>query len=152
MTPALSEDRFSPLRPFLLTTLANTVWINASEIFRYFGFIQSMMRDAFPQVPDIVPMNLPVFLIWGVWDMLIVVTVTGFTWLYLERFGQTTRNALAAGTLVWGAVFVVLWLGIYNMNLATLPILAVALPMSWLELLVGALITKWGMARFGATV
>jgi hypothetical protein len=151
MTTTLSEDRFSPLRPFLLTTLANTLWVNTSEILRYFGFIQSMMRNAFPQVPDVAPMNFPVFLIWGVWDMLIFITVTGFTWLYLERFGRTTRNAIEAGTLVWAAVFVVLWMGIYNMNLATLRILAVALPLSWLELVVGALITKWGMTRFAAT-
>jgi hypothetical protein len=148
MTLSLTETRAWPTRPFLLTAALTAVWINVSEVFRYFTFIRPMMRDAFPQVPDIVPMSLPVFFIWGVWDTLIVAAVTGFTWLYLERFGRSNLNAVVAGTLAWAALFVTLWLGIYNMGLATLPILGVALPMSWVELAIAALLVNWGMERF----
>ena len=42
--------RWTPLwgRAFWLTLLCNGVWINASEVFRYFAFVMPMMRDAFP--------------------------------------------------------------------------------------------------------
>lgn len=127
-------------RALMMATAANFVWVNASEIFRYFAFIQRMMRDAFPQLPDIAPMNIPIFLSWGVWDTLVVMAVSGFSWLYLERFGGGVRNALVAGSLVWIVVFGVLWLGLLNMNLATVRIVLTALPLAWIEMVVAALI------------
>jgi len=53
-----------------------------------------------------------------------------------------------AGTFVWLGIFGILWLGLLDMNLATLEILAIALPLSWLELVVAGLIVQFGMARF----
>ncbi|MEZ5932193.1 MAG: hypothetical protein R3F54_09620 [Alphaproteobacteria bacterium] len=135
-----------PARGLLLTLLAAALWINASEVFRYFVFVMPMMRDALSEIADVAPMNLPVFLVWGLWDMLLLLAVCGFVWLYLERFGWTVVHALIAGTLVWGAIFGILWLGLFNMNLATPSILAVALPLSWLELTVAALIVCQGRA------
>lgn len=139
-----------PTRAFLLTATVNAVWINASEIFRYFLFVMGMMREALPQIHNVAPMNLQVFLIWGVWDTILLLFATGFVWLWLERWGHTLTQALIAGTLVWLGVFGTLWIGLWNMNLATLSILAAALPLAWVEMLVAALITYWGMKRFQA--
>jgi hypothetical protein len=80
---------------------------------------------------------------WGVWDTILVFAITGFSWLYLERFGNGIRNAAIAGTLVWLSVFVTLWLGLLNMNLATTGILAAMLPWAWGEMAVAALIVDW---------
>jgi hypothetical protein len=132
-------------RAFVTALVLNTIWINLSEVFRYFAFVMPMMREALPGVPDVAPMNLPVFLIWGVWDTILVVAATGFAWLILERFGRSAQVAIAAGSAVWAAVFVVLWLGLWNMNLATTGILAVALPLAWVEMVVAALIVRWAM-------
>jgi hypothetical protein len=139
-----------PTRAFIRTMLVNTVWINASEILRYFLVVRCLMREALPQVTDVVPMNLPVFAIWGVWDTILVACVTGFVWIYLERFGGGVRNAIVAGSLFWIGVFVILWVGILNMNLATAHVLVVALPLAWVEMVVAALIVNWGMRRFAA--
>jgi hypothetical protein len=128
--------------------LANFVWVNASEVFRYFVILRSMLQAAFPQIPDVAPMNLPIFLSWGVWDTILVGAVTSFTWAYLDRFGDGIQNTLTAGALVWLAMFVLLWLGLLNMNLATLGIAAVALPLALLEMLVAALIVNWARKRF----
>ena len=106
------------------------------------------MRNAFPQLPDIVPMNLPVFMSWGVWDTLLVFAVTGFSWMYFDRFGGGTKNAIQAGTLVWLAIFGVLWLGLLNMNLATPRVLLTALPLAWFEMIVAALIVDLCRRRF----
>jgi len=46
------------------------------------------------------------------------------------------------------AIFVILWFGMLNMRMATPGLLAVALPLSWLEMVIAALIARWGMVRF----
>lgn len=138
----------TPHRRAILTALiANTVWINASEVFRYFLFVMPMMRAAFPEVPDIAPMSVSVFLVWGVWDAVLIAVATGAAWLAFDRYGEGWRVALAAGAAVWLAVFVILWLGLYNMNLATPGILAVALPLALVEMVVAAFLVLWARRR-----
>lgn len=136
-----------PTRALLIAGAANFIWINLSEIARYFLFIMPMMREAFPTVPDIAPMNLPIFLSWGLWDTLLIVSATLLPWLFFERFGPSRVTALMAGSFVWMTVFGILWLGLLNMNLATAEILTVALPLAWLEMIVAALIVRWALMR-----
>lgn len=126
---------------------ANFIWINLSEIFRYFAFVMPMMREAFPAIADVAPMNGPIFLMWGLWDTILVASATALSWLMLERFGPTLRSAALAGTAIWATVFLILWLGLWNMNLATAKILGVALPLAWIELFVAALIVRWVQRR-----
>ena len=135
------------LAPFTMALIANFVWINASEVFRYFAFVMPMMREAFPMVPDIAPMNLTVFMIWGVWDTILVLTATLLPWMAMKVLGASALRAVLYGTGVWMSVFVILWLGLYNMNMATAGVLAIALPMAWIEMVVAALIVWWFTAR-----
>lgn len=135
------------LTPFTMALIVNFTWINASEVFRYFAFVMPMMREAFPMVPNVAPMNLPVFLIWGVWDTILVLTATLLPWMAMKVFGASALRAVLYGTGVWMSVFVILWLGLYNMNMATVGVLAVALPMAWVEMVVAALIVWWFTAR-----
>ncbi|KZK78329.1 hypothetical protein PsW64_03968 [Pseudovibrio sp. W64] len=132
---------------FWLALLLNLLWINASEVFRYFAFVMPLMRSSLPQIQDVAPMNLPVFMIWGVWDTVLVLAATGLSWVLLERFGPTIRNALYAGSVIWATIFVILWLGLWNMNLATTQIVLTALPLAWLEMIVAAFIVRWMMVR-----
>jgi hypothetical protein len=127
-------------RPLVNAFFVNLVWINASEIARYFLILRDMMKSAFPQIPEIAPMNVPIFLSWGLWDTILIFATTGFSWLYLERFESTLRNVVVAGTLIWLAVFGLLWLGLLNMNLASLEILAAMLPWAWVEMVIAAFI------------
>lgn len=135
---------------FVPVLLANLVWINASEVFRYFAFVMPMMRQALPQVADVAPMSVAIFMVWGLWDTILLLAASGAAWLFLDRYGATTANALIVGTLIWCAIFLIFWLAAFNMNLATPKILAVALPLAWVEMVVAALIVRWGMLRFGA--
>lgn len=135
-------------KPFLKTLFVNFLWQNVSEIFRYFIFIMPMMRTAFPQIPDVAPMNLTVFAIWSIWGAILLISQTIFTWTYLEHFGNTLKNAIFIGTLVWLAIFAILWIALYNMNLATLSVIYYALALSWIEMMVSSLIVYWGMRRF----
>lgn len=143
MTHTVTTSTPSESRRFWLLALGlNAVWINVSEIFRYFAFVMPMTRSAFPQIPDVAPMNLPVFLIWGAWDTLLLLVVTGFSWLYMSRFGTALRTAVMAGTAVWAGIFVIFWLAAWNMRLAHGQTLIYALPLSWLEMVVAAAVVR----------
>lgn len=133
--------------PFFVALIINFLWINASEVFRYFAFVMPMMRDAFQMLPDIAPMNLPVFMIWGVWDTILVLTATLMPWMAMKVFGASAVRAVLYCTGVWMAVFAIHWLGLYNMNLATPGVLAVALPLVWFEMVAAALVVWWFTAR-----
>jgi len=135
------------LTPFTMALIVNFIWINISEVFRYFVFVMPMMREAFPMVPDVAPMSLPVFMIWGVWDTILVLTATFLPWMAMKAFGASVLRAVLCGTGVWMSVFVILWLGLYNMNMATAGVLSIALPMAWGEMVVAALIVRWFTAQ-----
>ena len=129
-------------KALLLALLINMVWINISEVFRYFVFVMPMMRDALPTLENVAPMSWTVFLIWGVWDTILIFCVTAFFWIYLERFGCALIDVLAGASFAWLGIFVILWLGLYNMNLTNLSVVGVALLLSWVELVVAALIVR----------
>lgn len=147
MKNELSADWAHHKQVIVPALLANLIWINASEVFRYFAFVMPMMRQTLPGVPDVAPMSFLIFMIWGVWDTILLLAVSGFTWLFLDRYGTTIRNALLIGTILWTAIFVIFWLASFNMNLAAPRILAVALPLAWIEMVVAALIVRWAMLR-----
>lgn len=127
--------------------LLNFVWINLSEVFRYFVFVRPMMQEALPMLPDVAPMSLPVFLIWGVWDTILVIAVTLVAVLALERLGGSPKSIFRIATGIWAGIFVILWLGLFNMNLATPGVLLVALPLAWLEMLVAVHLVAYAMRR-----
>lgn len=123
----------------------NFIWINLSEVFRYFLFVRPMMQEALPALPDVAPMSVPIFLVWGVWDSILVVCVTLVSVLALERLGGTLKSIVTIATGIWAGVFVILWLGLYNMNLATADVLLVALPLAWLEMFVAVHLVAYAM-------
>ena len=129
--------------PLTHALIANFIWINLSEVFRYFALVMPMMREALPTVPNVAPMNLSVFMVWGVWDTILVLAATLIPWLSLQVLGGTVKAAVLAGTGVWLTVFGIFWLGTFNMNLATSAIVLTALPLAWLEMIVAALIVWW---------
>lgn len=134
-------------RAFWVAFGLNFLWINASEVFRYFAFVMPMMRDALQMVPGVAPMNLPVFLAWGVWDTILVFVATVVPWVLISARGCALPVALIAGTFVWMAIFVIFWFAMYNMALAGPGVLAVALPLAWVEMVVAALIVRWAFIR-----
>jgi hypothetical protein len=123
-------------RSFLLVLLVAFLWLNVSEVFRYFAFVMPMMREAMSSVPGVAPMNLAVFLVWGLWDTLLFAAVCVIAWLFHEKFGGGIRNTIAAGTLLWLAIFCIFWLAAYNMNLTIARVPLVALPLAWIEMVV----------------
>ena len=127
--------------------LLNFVWINLSEVFRYFVFVRPMMQEALPALPDVAPMSVPIFLIWGVWDTILVISVTLIAVLALDRLGSAPGNIFKVASGIWASIFVILWLGLYNMNLAPPEVLLVALPLAWFEMFVAVHLVAYAMRR-----
>lgn len=135
-----------PLRGFVIVTLVASLWVHASENFRFFLFIIPMMRETLSMVPDVVPMNPVIFASWGFWDTLLTAMTVMMCWLYARVFGDTTANAVVAGTLSWLFFFFLFWLAMLNLNLIAPATLAIELPLSWLELVVTSLIARYGFS------
>jgi len=145
--PVATRPRFSP-KAFILTCLIVGVWINLSEVFRYFAFVMPMTRKTLSMVPNVAPMNGGVFFIWGGWDTILTVMTVWVYWLHAERFGATNGTAVLAGTSNWLLLFVLFWIAMFNMRLAGSATLAVALPLAWLELVVAGLIAGFCFRRW----
>jgi hypothetical protein len=140
-----------PWRAFVLTCVVTSLWVNASEVFRYFVFVMPMMRSALSAaVPGVAPMDLPVFLVWSAWDTVLVLVSVLFYWLYAQQFGANPKSVLVAGTLNWLFLFVLLWVGVMNMGLAQVSLLAIALPLAWLECVVACWVAQACFRRFSA--
>ena len=67
------------LKQFVVITLIVSIWVNISEVFRYFVFVMPSMRTYFAGRVGIAEMDLSIFAIWGLWDtVLTAVLVYGF--------------------------------------------------------------------------
>jgi len=129
-------------RRFAIVVLLVSIWVNASEVFRYFVIVMPATRDFLSVVPGVAPMSLPVFAIWGAWDMLLTACTVFMFWLVAQVFGNNYRSVVVAGTLSWVFFFVLFWVAMCNMALAH-PMLALkALPLAWVELVVASYIAS----------
>jgi hypothetical protein len=134
------------LKQFILITLIASLWINASEVLRYFAFVMPSLRQSLAAIEGVAPMNWGVFAIWGGWDTLLTVLLVFMVWLFGQQYGYSLWSALIAGTVSWSFFFVLFWVGMVNMGLADCSLAGIALPWSWVELVVPSVIA---MKLFG---
>lgn len=132
---------------FWTAVLANAVWINLSEVWRYFYIVKPMLHEMLPGDDSIAPVTPLIFASWMVWDTILLFAATGFYWLYLNYSGHNFRNALLAATVFTVPIFGLIWLGIANMGLLPIDFLWAALPLAWIEQAVAALIVLWAIKR-----
>ncbi len=127
---------------FIIITFITSIWINISEVFRYFIFVMPRVKLFFDNKLGIVDMDFTIFAIWGFWDTILTGILVFVFWLYSEVFGNSNRSVLISSTIVWIAIFVVFWIAIANMGMSSWHILWITLPLSWLEMIVGTWITS----------
>jgi len=126
------------IKQFVIVTLITSIWINASEVFRYFVFVMPRVQNFFNYKEDVAVMDWGIFSIWGLWDTLVTAILVFIFWLYAKTFGFTIKSAVTAGVITWVAIFVVFWVATANMGLSEWKSLLVILPLCLLEMLVGA--------------
>jgi hypothetical protein len=126
---------------FLKTILLVSIWINISEVFRYFVIVMPVLRKHLSVISNVLPMDWVVFSIWGIWDTILTTGVVFITWLCLNVYDKSIRIILIAGTTSWVVFFLLFWIGMVNMNLSKINLLAWTLPLSWIETTIAAWIT-----------
>jgi len=127
---------------FIVITLLTSIWINISEVFRYFVFVMPRTKLFFDYKSGIADMDVVIFSIWGIWDTLLTAVLVFVFWLCTIAFKNSNRVILTSSTLVWLAVFVIFWVATANMGMARWDILWITLPLSWLEMIIGAWIAS----------
>ena len=130
------------IKHFTIITLITSIWINISEVFRYFQFVMPRIQSFFNYKAGVAEMNWSIFAIWGFWDTLLTAVLVFIFWLYARNYGNSSSSVLISGTIVWIAIFVIFWLATANMGLANRDILWISLPLSWIEMIVGAWIAS----------
>jgi hypothetical protein len=122
-------NKVKPVWQVLLLAL----WINLSETVRWILYskpkFEALYRSMGLELPD-KPINGILWMIWGVMiAFLVFILSQKFTLL------QTT-------IITWLAVFVMIWIALWNYAILPLDILLIAAPLSLLEILIAALISK----------
>jgi hypothetical protein len=126
---------------FLKLVLITSIWVNISEVFRYFVIVVPALKKYLAVLSDFAPVNWSVVLVWGVWDTILTAGIVFITWLCYKTYGKSTKSILTAGVVSWAMFFLLYWVGMANMNLTKVDLLAYTLPLSLLETTVGAWIT-----------
>jgi len=130
------------VKQFAIITLIVSIWINISEVFRYFLLVMPRVKAFFPNKSGVAEMDLVIFSIWGIWDTLLTAVLVFVFWIYAKSFGNNRISILGSGIFVWLAVFVIFWVATANMGLSSWSILLITLPLSLFEMIVGAWLTS----------
>jgi hypothetical protein len=137
------------IKNFVIISLLVSLWVNASEVFRYFVIVRAEMQTTLSMVPNVASMDLPIFSIWGIWDTLLTMLAVFMYYLFSEKFGRNISSIIKSATLVWALAFVLLWAGIANMNLARWSFIPIPLSLALFELVVATFLTDWLFEKFG---
>ncbi|WP_394747059.1 hypothetical protein [Spongiimicrobium salis] len=124
------------LKRFVIVTLVTSIWINVSEVVRYFVFVAPRTKAFFKGRPNIAQIDPFILGVWTFWDMLLSVLVVGSFWLFINVYGNTKRSILYSASFIWALLFVLFWIATINMGLASWDMLWIVLPLSWVEMLV----------------
>lgn len=107
------------------------IWINISETLRWILFSKSYIDIHFEAVNLILP-NEPINnILWIIWGIIIAVMI----FIISKKF-----TVLQTTFIIWVVVFVMHWLALWNFTVLPINILWLVVPLSYIEVLVGALI------------
>jgi len=131
------------VKEFILITLIVSLWVNASELVRYFGYVRPRMQEYFSYIPQMGKIwDIQILAVWGFWDALITALYVFLFWLCAQVFGNTRKAIVISGVMSWSFVFVLYWVATANMFLAEWSALFVVLPLALLETLVASYIAS----------
>lgn len=130
------------IKNFIVITIITSLWVNASEVFRYFVLVRPEMHEYLSVVPNVADMNWVIFAIWGLWDTLLTALYVFLFWLCAQTFGNNLKSVVISGFMSWCFFFVLFWVGMANMNLSSWRYLFIVLPLALIETLVAVFIAS----------
>jgi hypothetical protein len=117
----------------ILPILLATIWISLSEFVRNEFLLKSYWTDHYESMGLIFPSEPINGAVWGIWSLCFAIAV--FIILRKFSFWQTVLFA-------WFVGFILMWLVVGNMSVLPFGILYFAVPLSFVEVLIAALIMR----------
>ncbi|MFZ1289433.1 MAG: hypothetical protein WAR79_05055 [Melioribacteraceae bacterium] len=108
-----------------------SIWINISETLRWILFSKSYIDIHFEEANLVLPNGPLNNIIWLIWGIIIAVMI----FIISKKF-----TILQTTFIIWIAVFVMHWLALWNFTVLPVKILWLVVPLSFIEVLVGALL------------
>ncbi len=131
------------IKDFIIITLLTSIWVNVSELVRYFGYVRPEMQEYFPFISNMgVIWDVQIIAVWAFFDTLLVALYVYLFWLCAQVFGNNRKSILISGFMSWCFFFVLFWVGSANMYLSNWSTLLVVLPLALLETLVASYIAS----------
>ena len=119
------------MKKYLLAVLASGIWINVSEFIRNELVIKNLWVEGFHDMGLIFPSDPINGAAWGLWAFI-------FATILMKLC--TKFNALHSALIAWTLGFVLFWLATMNMGVLPSAILYWAIPWSFIEVYIAALI------------
>lgn len=119
------------MKKYLLAFLASGIWINVSEFVRNELVIKKLWVDGFHEMGLIFPSAPINGAVWGLWAFIFAAILMQLC----IRF-----NTLHSALIAWTSGFVLFWLATMNMGVLPSGVLYWAIPWSFVEVYIAALI------------
>lgn len=111
-----------------------SLWINIFESLRWVIFAKPDIEMYFKAANHVLP-NQPINnILWMVWGVIIAIMI----FIISKRF-----KLLQTTFIVWITVYVMHWIALWNMAVLPIKILFLAIPLTFINVLVGVLISKY---------
>lgn len=134
------ENQVSFNKKAIVPILAATLWISISEFARNELLFKSYWTEHFEGLGLVFPSGPINGALWGFWSLLFAVAV----FIMAKKFSLIQTTFLA-----WFVGFVLMWVVIGNLGVLPAGLLYFAVPLSWLETFLAALIIKKFSAALG---
>jgi hypothetical protein len=117
----------------ILSVVAATAWISVSEFARNQFLLKSFWTDHYRNLGMVFPSAPVNGAVWGIWSLLFAAAI----YFLAKKFTLVQTTFLS-----WLMAFVMMWAVIGNLNVLPYGILVYAVPLSFLESFIAALIIK----------
>jgi hypothetical protein len=121
------------VRKFALAVVLAGIWMNISEFVRNELVIKQCWVDGFQELGLTYPSDPATGAIWALWAFVFVAFVVWLT---------TKFNLIKSTIIAWVLGFVLLWLAMWNLGVLPKGILYWAVPWSFVEVYIVAIIAK----------
>jgi hypothetical protein len=130
------HDYIFPVRKFITISLLASIWQQFSQFLRYLFIVKKEVQATLSTVPNVAIIDVPIFIIWGLWVTVITLLIVFVHYLYTEKFGRSIYSTLVSGTISWMFFYLLFWVGLAQMNLARWQFVPYVLILAWIETII----------------
>jgi hypothetical protein len=130
------HDSIFPVRKLITISLLASIWQQFSQFLRYLFIVKKEVQTTLSTVPNVAIIDVPIFIIWGLWVTVITLLIVFVHYLYTEKFGRSIYSTLVSGTISWMFFYLLFWVGLAQMNLARWQFVPYVLILAWIETII----------------